>query len=116
LIKGTNSFKKTYSCLLCLTAVLATPATYAGDEDMSPNAYHIFDPETGYMITVESLPDGQQALAEADANSTADPLKDQAEDAIQNQTWIYLIAAILLAGGFAGWRRNKDKIKISTLD
>lgn len=96
--------------LLCLTAILMTPATHAGDEDMSPNAYHIFDPETGYMITVESQPDAQGASAEADANIAAETPDDQAENLAQSQFLSYLLIAILIAGGLIAWRRKKDKI------
>ena len=101
--------RKIYVGLLCLTAILITPKLYAGDEDMSPSVYQQFDPVTGYMITVESQPATQQnhapAVVAADTSSTSPD--DQAESPSQSQYWIYLLAAMLLGGGFAAWMRNK---------
>jgi hypothetical protein len=95
--------------LLCLTAILITPKLYAGDEDMSPSVYQQFDPVTGYMITVESPPAASQnhapAAVAADVAST--PPDDQAEDPSQSQYWVYLLAVMLLGGGFVAWFRNK---------
>jgi hypothetical protein len=99
----------TRTCLLCLTVLLVSPAIFAGDEDMSPNAYHIFDPETGYMITVESVPDGQIAPTGADSNKPVPSLGNQTETARDSQSWLYLIAAMLVVAGFAAWKRKNEK-------
>jgi hypothetical protein len=107
LIDGIKIFSKFCTGILCLTAILTTPVTFAGDEDMSPNAYHIFDPETGYMITVESVPDGQSISTETDSNEPAQPLGDQSETTRTSDIWIYLIGALLVAVGLAVWKRNK---------
>ncbi len=95
--------------LLCLTAMLITSRLYAGDEDISPSVYQQFDPVTGYMITVEPPPAAQQnhapAAVAADVAST--PPDDQAEGPSRSQYWIYLLAVMLLGGGFVAWLRNK---------
>lgn len=97
--------------LLMLTAILITPALHAGDEDMSPNAYHIFDPVTGYMVTVEPQTTPQQGpeASAADGNMAAEPVDDQA--VAQPQTWLFMLAVMLLAGGYGAWKRNKDNIR-----
>ena len=97
--------------LLLLTAILTTPTLHAGDEDISPNAYNVFDPVTGYMVPADSQPTTQQGheLSDADANLAADPLNDQTEGTSESQRWIYLLAIVVLAGGFISWRRNKEK-------
>ncbi len=51
---------------MLLVLILGTLAAYAGDEDMSPSAYHVFDPVTGYMITVDPLDEEQQDLVVPD--------------------------------------------------
>jgi hypothetical protein len=110
LIDGFKIFSKFCIGILCLTAILTTPASFAGDEDMSPNAYHIFDPETGYMITVESVPDGQSATTVVDSSQPAQAPADRQGAAQITQVWIYVIAAMLVAGGLIAWRRNREKI------
>lgn len=110
MIKDIKIFKKTFISLLCLIAVLATPASHAGDEDMSPNAYHIFDPETGYMITVESVPEGQQSSLEPDAFLDAGSPDDQIEGTEKSNAWVYVLTAIVVAVGFTAWKRNREKI------
>ena len=99
--------RKIYVGLLCLTAILITPKLYAGDEDMSPSVYQQFDPVTGYMITVESQPTTQQNHAPAATDASLAPTDDQAENPSRSLFWIYLLAAMLLGGGFVAWMRNK---------
>jgi len=113
--KDHKSKRKKFVSLLCLTAFLTTPTIYAGDEDISPNAYNVFDPVTGYMVPADSQPTALQGheMTEADANLAADPLNNQSENPAQSQRWIYLLALMLLAGGFAAWSRNKEKISRS---
>lgn len=36
-----------------LLILIQTPSVIAGDEDINPNAYQQFDPETGYMMPVD---------------------------------------------------------------
>ena len=62
--------------LLSLVLTFWAVALYAGDEDMSPSAYHVFDPETGYMVTVDPMDEEQQdampaAVDTPEAESTA---------------------------------------------
>ena len=42
--------------LLLVTCLVLPLPGQAGDEDMNPSMYQIFDPETGYMIPVEKPP------------------------------------------------------------
>lgn len=114
MINEIKTVRKICLSLLCLTAVFMAPASFAGDEDMSPNAYHIFDPETGYMITVESVPEGQQASPEADVVIARESQADRVEISTEPRFWTYLLIAILIAGGLAAWKRSRDRI--STTD
>jgi hypothetical protein len=107
LIEGIKKLAKPGLSLLWLMAVLIAPATFAGDEDMSPNAYHIFDPETGYMITVESVPDGQQASNEGNSTLATGSTADQSTTSEKPGVWSYLIIAIALAAGFTAWLRYR---------
>ena len=107
-----QSDRRTCARLLCLTAILIAPTIFAGDEDMSPNAYNVFDPVTGYMVPADSQPNAQQGheMSETDASSTTEPLESETEISNQLNRWFYVLAVVLLAGGFAAWRRNKDRI------
>jgi len=98
--------------LLLLTALVISPCLYAGDEDMSPNAYHIFDPETGYMVTVESQPDAQQgqSMTAIDPNAEAEQADEDDGHFTVLQRWIFLLAVILLAGAYAVRKRSKEYI------
>lgn len=112
-----NAVRKICISLLYLTAIFVTTRLYAGDEDISPSVYQQFDPVTGYMILVESPPVAQQnhPLREVDANITTDSLDNQAENSARPQLWIYLLAVTLIGGGFAAWKRNKDKVSSGDL-
>lgn len=52
---------------ICLIAILGLPGlypagpAYAGDEEINPSVYQVFDPETGFFIDVEPPPDAQPA-------------------------------------------------------
>ena len=108
------------------------PPAFAGDEDMNPTAYSVFDPVTGYMIPVEDPPPQQHTQVNATTQAptdTATPTPQTtvdsqamtspntiADDAKQSPMWMYLIAAALILGGFAAWVRNKGKISRSNLD
>jgi cobalamin biosynthesis Mg chelatase CobN len=114
---------------------------YAGDEDLNPTAYQRFDPETGFMVTIDSPPSSQhtppsqqnttQPSAQMTATATA-PEKTNTtgtvvSQAVKNQQtdmtpiesspmWMYLVAGALILGGFAAWVRNKEKVSKSNLD
>ncbi len=50
---------------LLLFILLSLPWSYpvhAGDEDLNPSIYQIFDPVTGFTIEVEQPPDDQQTV------------------------------------------------------
>ncbi len=82
--------------LLLLVLILGTLAAYAGDEDMSPSAYHVFDPVTGYMITVDPLDEEQQDSLVPDEI----PPEVESTAPVHWQSWI---AAIAVSGGIAYW-------------
>jgi len=100
--------------LLFLTALLVTSTLHAGDEDMSPSAYHVFDPETGYMMTVDPLAEEQldpatpdEAMTVTATNDAAVSALDQAATPAPRQMWGYLIAAIVLIAGIAVWAKSR---------
>ena len=86
--------------LLPLVVVLWTATSYAGDEDMSPSAYHVFDPETGYMITVDPL-DAEQL------DSTVVDEVPPEIDATASAHWYFWLAVIVVAGGIALWLHKR---------
>ena len=71
-------------------------AAYAGDEDMRPSAYHVFDPVTGYMITVDPLEEEQQELM------VPDDVPPEVESTVSVH-WYFWIAAIAAAGSITVW-------------
>ncbi len=87
--------KRKYILLPLLLAV-GTTTLNAGDEDMSPSAYHVFDPETGYMITVDPMEEEQFSATATD--NVPPEVKTTALGA-----WQYWIATIVVAGGIAAW-------------
>lgn len=44
-------------------SLVAGAGARAGDEDISPSAYQVFDPETGFMVPSDSLQDPEAAHA-----------------------------------------------------
>lgn len=96
--------------LLCLAALSVAPGVHAGDEDMSPSAYHVFDPETGYMMTVDPMAEEQlQGDAATDA-ATPDVVPGTATDtALLSRSWTYLLPALLVIVGVIAWLRRKTK-------
>jgi hypothetical protein len=88
------------SGLLPLILILGTLAAYAGDEDMSPSAYHVFDPETGYMITVDPLDEEQQD------SLVLDEIPPEVESTVSVH-WRFWIAAIAVSGGIAFWLHRR---------
>ncbi|MDH3350845.1 MAG: hypothetical protein OEM51_04815 [Gammaproteobacteria bacterium] len=99
--------------LLFLTALSVTSTLHAGDEDMSPSAYHVFDPETGYMMTVDPLAEEQpdptpdEAKTETATNDTAVSAVDRAAAPALRQMWGYVVAAIVLIAGIAVWAKSR---------
>jgi len=85
--------------LLPLLLGLATTLN-AGDEDMSPSAYHVFDPETGYMITVDPMDEEQQVSAATDG------VPPEVAPTVPG-TWQYWMVAIAIAAGVAAWLYRK---------
>ena len=92
-------FRVSSAGLLLLVLILGV-AAYAGDEDMSPSAYHVFDPETGYMITVDPLDEEQQV------STVSDDLLPEVEKTAPGP-WQYWIATIVVAGGIAFWLHKR---------
>ncbi len=86
--------------LLPLVVTIWTATLYAGDEDMSPSAYHVFDPVTGYMITVDPQAEEQQVSA---APEDVQPEVDTTALVL----WQYWIAVIVVAGGIAVWLHKR---------
>lgn len=86
--------------LLSLVLTFWTTALYAGDEDMSPSAYHVFDPETGYMVTVDPTDEEQQVstLPGADAPEL------EPTGRVAPQFWI---VAMIITIGIAVWVQMK---------
>lgn len=88
--------------MLALTLLLLAPALYAGDEDMSPSAYQIFDPETGFTITVEPDPTlqdhgpGVETPSVALANTDNVAGSDSDKQSGRSKTWISIVAAAAL--------------------
>ena len=84
--------------LACLSLLLIAFVVRAGDEDMSPSAYHVFDPETGYMVTVDPLAEEQPLengddAAAADSAATADPAVP---------AWLYGAGALVILAALVG--------------
>ncbi len=88
--------------LLPLMSVLCTATADAGDEDMSPSAYHIFDPVTGYMITVDPQAEEQDPTTSDEASPELEPT--EVEDGHTTPVpWHYWIVAIVVSGGILVW-------------
>ena len=86
--------------LLPLLLTLCTATLYAGDEDMSPSAYHVFDPVTGYMITVDPLDEEQQDSV------VPDEILSKIESTASVH-WYFWIVAIAVSGGIAYWLHRR---------
>jgi hypothetical protein len=85
---------------LPLILILGTLAAYAGDEDMSPSVYHVFDPVTGYMITVDPLDEEQQ-------NSLVPDEIPPDVESTASVHWRFWIAAIAISVGVAFWLHRR---------
>lgn len=103
-------FNRAIAVAVSCCALLQAPLLFAGDEDMSPNAYHVFDPETGYMITVDPMTEAE--LAEAKADGTLDEFANmtsnkppQVTSPATSRFWIIVLVAISAAIAFFAWRR-----------
>lgn len=85
--------------LACLSLLLIAFGAQAGDEDMSPSAYHVFDPETGYMVTVDPMAEEQPLENGDDAPAAAESATatDQAAP-----PWLYGAGALVVLGALIG--------------
>ena len=92
--------------LLPLLLTLGTVTLYAGDEDMSPSAYHVFDPVTGYMITVDPQAEEQDSAETGGVPPEVDPT-EVTDEPIAPVPWQYWIATIVVVGGFAVWLHKR---------
>ncbi|NNC77616.1 MAG: hypothetical protein HKN77_06585 [Woeseiaceae bacterium] len=90
-----------------LVAWMAAVPLYAGDEDMSPNAYHVFDPETGYMMTVEPMTEEELAQARAEHDNDGDVIAsgERPSDAAIPVSWLVLLAIVFAAIAYFSWHR-----------
>lgn len=88
-----------------LLVMLFVCRVHAGDEDMSPSAYHVFDPETGYMVTVDPMAE-EQPLAEADV-ATEDAAAQVQDEPAAPVPWGYWIGLIVLIGGLMVWLHHR---------
>ena len=98
--------------MLCLAVSLSVGVAYAGDEDMSPNAYQQFDPVTGYMVPVDDPNASQQGHGESAADTVAGDAAELSGDgsvnAVQPGLWLSLLAAAVVLAAFVAWVRNKS--------
>jgi hypothetical protein len=92
--------RRSKNILLSLVLTFAAVSLYAGDEDMSPSAYHVFDPETGFMMTVDPTDEEQQGAMP----SEADNAEIEAAATVDSRLWII---AILVVGGIIFWAQKK---------
>lgn len=80
---------------------------HAGDEDMSPSAYHVFDPETGYMMTVDPQAEeqiGAQEDALRNPSKRGERGSDEATgDAVMSERWIYSAGIAILFVAILAW-------------
>ena len=106
-----NSFRFTGVGLLPFVLTLWTATLYAGDEDMSPSAYHVFDPVTGYMITVDPQAE-EQGVATGDETSPEPEASEVADGLTTPVPWLYWIAAIAVTGGFVVWLSKRRESNI----
>ncbi len=88
--------------LLPLVLAFWTAMLHAGDEDMSPSAYHVFDPVTGYMITVDPLAEEQQDSGPTDG---VPPETEPTAPVV----WQFWIAASVIAGGVVVWLHKRQE-------
>ncbi len=107
--RGLNAFCRTGIAVLSMTVLHLAVPLHAGDEDMSPSAYHVFDPETGFMVTVDPLAE-EQLQPGIDGAERLDAAGDDRGTiageaaAPSQQVWLYVIAALILLTAFAIWR------------
>ncbi len=87
--------------LLSLVLTFWAAVLYAGDEDMSPSAYHVFDPETGFMMTVDPMDEEQQDATPPEVDTP------EIEPTAAPVNWGIWFVALLIAGGVAIWLRKK---------
>lgn len=92
----------------CASLAIVPPA-FAGDEDISPNAYQVFDPETGFMVPADSLPDAQQGHPPADQTDAGSAAADAGQGSAPSRLLPLLLVAVIAMAGVAVWLRAKRK-------
>lgn len=94
----------------------------AGDEDMSPSVYQIFDPETGYMIPVDpetarqidhGLSVDPAAQGTTSADGTARSVGQTAGQFKVNSWWLGGIIALALIGGIVFLAKKRATVQTS---
>lgn len=102
--------------LFVLTLLGVASVVCAGDEDMSPSAYHVFDPETGYMVTVDPLDEEQQEPTSSDLPTSEDEVDAMAETAgeheqatVTAQTWTFIVVGIIAVAAVFVWIQYKKR-------
>jgi len=103
------SSRRPVRIVLPLMMLLASTA-HAGDEDMSPSAYHVFDPETGYMVTVDPMAEEQPEQSAEEGATREDAASVQDEPAAP-VPWIYWVGLIVLVGGVIVWLHHRRERK-----
>jgi hypothetical protein len=96
--------------VLAFLFLLPGQTLLAGDEEMNPSMYQVFDPVTGYMVPADELTDPQSAAAQHTTNQThkMEPAEESAQTAGVTSSAPYAllagIAATLgLISGIAYW-------------
>ncbi len=97
---------------LLLAVLLLAGGAWAGDEDLSPNAYQEFDPVTGFMVTVDPDADEQQGhgddvAAQAEHGDAALEEIPPEDNWSGPSRWIYWAVVAAAALGVAFWLRRK---------
>ena len=91
---------------LPLVMLLASTG-HAGDEDMSPSAYHVFDPETGYMVTVDPMAEEQPEPIAEDVAPTEDAAALVRDEPAAPVPWGYWVSLIVAIGGLIVWLHHR---------
>ena len=93
--------------IVLLLVTLLVRIVHAGDEDMSPSAYHVFDPETGYMVTVDLMAEEQPEPIAEDVAPTEDAAALVRDEPAAPVPWGYWIGLIVLIGGLMVWLHHR---------
>lgn len=66
--------------ILGLLGLFPAGPAHAGDEEINPSVYQVFDPETGFFIDVEPPPDAQPAATTHTPSATTPPAATASTD------------------------------------